>query len=54
MAYHAHGEIDKPILVEGGGERRQAFDDLVTKRGFDPDQLRHQWNLDPESGEVRR
>lgn len=56
MAYHNRDreDLQKPILVEGGHERRQAFDDMVTKRGLDPDQLRHQWNLNPDTGEVKR
>jgi hypothetical protein len=33
----------KPLLVEGGPERKQAFADLHSKRGFDPSRLRHDW-----------
>jgi hypothetical protein len=41
-------EDARPLIVEGGREREQAFDDLHRKAGFDPDQLRHQWGLKRE------
>ena len=48
IAYHElrDREDAKPLICEGGPERRMAFDDLILKRGFDPDQMAYQWGLE--------
>lgn len=45
MNYHLHGELDRPVVVEGGPEKYQQFEDDMKRIGQDPERVAKEWGI---------